>query len=222
MALIWLNLKSTDTVFYLIDFEIITKAELKQSPGWRNQGAWRAMWPSTERYLNNENVNIVSVVLKQSTVSNMGHKRKCEDSELFPASKCKMKKNKNSDIQQNKPKKVTKKFTNMMNNTKEKSTKVKKIKNSKCHPFAIENLALRFPHLGETIFEQLNNKTFSICRIVSKTWCNIINGQKSRWTRVLKNHIRNFKKSPESWKKIVHKLPYNMAKDLALTIRVKY
>ena len=37
----------------------------------------------------------------------MGYKRKCEDSELYPASKCKMKKNKKSDIQQNS---VSKKF----------------------------------------------------------------------------------------------------------------
>ena len=38
------------------------------------------------------------VELKQSTVSDMGNKRKCEDSDLYPASKCRMKKNKDSYV----------------------------------------------------------------------------------------------------------------------------
>ena len=104
-------------------------------------------------------------------------------------------------------------------NPRNRKHKTKKVKKSKCYPFAIENLDLRFPHLSEAIFDQLNNKTFSKCRTVSKNWCNIIEGQKSRWSRVLRNHIRNFKKSPESWKKIVNKFPFDMAKDLALTIK---
>ena len=104
-------------------------------------------------------------------------------------------------------------------NRKHKTKKVKKVKKLKCYPFAIENLDLRFPHLSEAIFDQLDNKTFSKCRTVSKNWCYIIEGQKSRWSRVLRNHIRNFKKSPESWKKIVNKFPFDMAKDLALTTK---
>ena len=51
--------------------------------------------------MQNEKLRMTLVELKQSTVSDMGNKRKCEDSDLYPASKCKRKKNKESNIQQN-------------------------------------------------------------------------------------------------------------------------
>ena len=37
---------------------------------------------------------------------------------------------------------------------------------------------LRFPHLSEDIFNALDNKTFTICKEVSKVWDNYLNDKK--------------------------------------------
>ena len=56
----------------------------------------------------------------------------------------------------------------------------------------LANLASRFPHLGEAIFDQVDDKTLINCRKMSKIWCHIIDGQKNTWLRLLKKYIGNF------------------------------
>ena len=55
---------------------------------------------------------------------------------------------------------------------------------------------LRFPHLSEDIFNALDNKTFTICKEVSKVWDNYLNDQKfvqERRVRMIKKMIKKFK-----------------------------
>ena len=54
---------------------------------------------------------------------------------------------------------------------------------------------LRFPHLSEDIFNALDNKTFTICKEVSKVWDNYLNDQKfvqERRVRMIKKVIKKF------------------------------
>ena len=54
---------------------------------------------------------------------------------------------------------------------------------------------LRFPHLSEDIFNALDNKTFTICKEVSKVWDNYLNDQKfvqERRVRMIKKMIKKF------------------------------
>ena len=53
----------------------------------------------------------------------------------------------------------------------------------------LANLASRFPHLGEAIFDQVDDKTLINCRKMSKIWCQIIDGQRNTWLRLLKKYI---------------------------------
>ena len=43
----------------------------------------------------------------------------------------------------------------------------------------IEDTFLRFSHIGEQIFDQLDNKTLVKCREVSKPWQNLIDSAKA-------------------------------------------
>ena len=56
----------------------------------------------------------------------------------------------------------------------------------------LANLAFRFPHLGEAIFDQVDDKTLINCRKMSKIWCQIIDGQRNTWLRLLKKYIGKF------------------------------
>ena len=56
----------------------------------------------------------------------------------------------------------------------------------------LANLASRFPHLGEAIFDQVDDRTLINCRKMSKTWCQIIDGQRNTWLRLLKKYIGKF------------------------------
>ena len=56
----------------------------------------------------------------------------------------------------------------------------------------LANLAARFPHLGEAIFDQVDDRTLINCRKMSKTWCQIIDGQRNTWLRLLKKYIGKF------------------------------
>ena len=54
---------------------------------------------------------------------------------------------------------------------------------------------LRFPHLREDIFNALDNKTFTICKEVSKVWDNYLNDKKfvqERRVRMIKKMIKKF------------------------------
>ena len=56
----------------------------------------------------------------------------------------------------------------------------------------LANLASRFPHLGEAIFDQVDDKTLINCRKMSQIWCQIIDGQRNTWLRLLKKYIGKF------------------------------
>ena len=83
----------------------------------------------------------------------------------------------------------------------------------------LANLAARFPHLGEAIFDQVDDKTLINCRKMSKIWCQIIDGQRNTWLRLLKKYIGNFDDIDD----VVEKLyaldrVYHMQKALYLTV----
>ena len=52
----------------------------------------------------------------------------------------------------------------------------------------MEEVLLRFEHLGEDIFDSLDNKSLTTCKKVSKMWNNFINDQKYFWIRFIMNN----------------------------------
>ena len=61
----------------------------------------------------------------------------------------------------------------------------------------MEEVFLRFPHLSEDIFNALGNKTFAICKEVSKVWYNYLDDPKfvqKRKVRVIHARIEKFQR----------------------------
>ena len=55
----------------------------------------------------------------------------------------------------------------------------------------METITLRFPHLSDLIFDQLDNQSLANCKIVSKTWSIYIGGQKFYAIRIIKETVLN-------------------------------
>ena len=51
--------------------------------------------------------------------------------------------------------------------------------------FSIENLIERFPHVATQIFEQVDDKSLTNCREVSKTWMEFVDERNRCCTRIL-------------------------------------
>ena len=56
----------------------------------------------------------------------------------------------------------------------------------------MENVLLRFPHLGEAIFQKVDNKSLASCQIVSASWYRFIQYQKRpKWIRIKHRLVKN-------------------------------
>ena len=64
----------------------------------------------------------------------------------------------------------------------------------------MEEVLLRFPHLGESIFDQLDNASFAKCRIVSKAWISFLEPELYPF-RIIKNEPKLHKKTRYKLKK---------------------
>ena len=100
-----------------------------------------------------------------------------------------------------------------------------KRRNSNPSQISLEDLFLRYPHLSEAILNKLDDKALVECKNVSRTWCNVIDGQRFLWIRILKKYIQKRKKcneikysSLDIWKKAVDKTPIKIIKELALSV----
>ena len=73
----------------------------------------------------------------------------------------------------------------------------------------MEEVLLRFPQIGEKIFEFLDEKSLESCRKVCKPWKNFIESpnQKFRWIKIIKNYeeeiiLKNWISTPCSWSRL--------------------
>ena len=83
----------------------------------------------------------------------------------------------------------------------------------------MEEVLLRFSHLGERIFDSLDDKSLTKCQNISRTWNHFILDQKFTWVRIVKKYVKesnvSYKKSSPKWKKMFHKTRLICVKELA-------
>ena len=65
----------------------------------------------------------------------------------------------------------------------------------------MEEVFLRFPHVGEQIFEQMDNKDLKKCTEAGKHWNGFISGQKIPWIRMIHKYVNCSKPWPDFFKK---------------------
>ena len=57
----------------------------------------------------------------------------------------------------------------------------------------MEEVLLRFQHIGEQIFDHLDNVNLTKCMEVNYTWKEFINNQKSSWIRIIEKYVTSLK-----------------------------
>ena len=74
----------------------------------------------------------------------------------------------------------------------------------------MEEVLLRFTHLGEDIFDSLDDKSLAKCRKISKNWKSFIDNQKFYWIWIIKKHDERVNKNHFDnhleWKKLFKKI----------------
>ena len=74
----------------------------------------------------------------------------------------------------------------------------------------MEEVILRFPHLGEDIFNWMNNENLQRSRNISRSWNDFISNQKFFWIRIIKDFIlesnKDYTDCPKKWKRNKTKL----------------
>ena len=87
----------------------------------------------------------------------------------------------------------------------------------------MEEVFLRFPHIGKQVFKQLNNENLTKCREISKSWEEFIDNQKLPWIRLMKKYLSvGLEKDQvflEDWQSFVKS--YNVAtlQEISITIQ---
>ena len=76
----------------------------------------------------------------------------------------------------------------------------------------MEEILMRFPHIGEQIFEELGNKSLAICRQADRSWKTFIDDQKFPWIRKIRFCSLD---SKEPLEKILKKTKLDVVKELA-------
>ena len=68
------------------------------------------------------------------------------------------------------------------------------------------DMLTRLPHIGEKIFNSLDNPSLLKCKEVSKTWYDFIDDQKFPWVRMIKTYVKESNKTYTECPKYWHQL----------------
>ena len=87
----------------------------------------------------------------------------------------------------------------------------------------MEEVLVRFPHIGDQVFKQLDNEDLIKCRKISPSWNEFINNQKLPWIRMLEKYqceLEFNKRILEQWQKFVKS--HNVATLQKIAIKVEH
>jgi hypothetical protein len=82
----------------------------------------------------------------------------------------------------------------------------------------MEEIIIRFPHLCEQIFDQLNGNDLQRCREIEESWKIFIDRQKFPWIRAIKKHLTLDK----DWKGVVQTSNVEIVRNLASAVYDHY
>ena len=86
----------------------------------------------------------------------------------------------------------------------------------------MEEVFLRFQHIGEQIFDHLDNVNLTKCMEVNYTWKEFINNQKSSWIRIIEKYVTSLKTelwlNSLEWQTFLKTSNVEILKEMARTI----
>ena len=86
----------------------------------------------------------------------------------------------------------------------------------------MEEFLVRFPGLGEKIFDQLDNQNLAKCKVVSRSQCKFLDENKLVWKRMIEKYSANNVEFKDFWKLLTEKVPAQIVKELALAVEKFY
>ena len=86
----------------------------------------------------------------------------------------------------------------------------------------MEEIFFRFSHLGEQIFEQLDNESLATCKKVDRLWHGYLEQQKFHHIRTIVETVKKFHDFGNSWKKTLVKASTQIVLDLRKAVDVFY
>ena len=82
----------------------------------------------------------------------------------------------------------------------------------------LDETMLRFPHIVRDIFKEVDNKSLTNCRNVSRACCDFIDNEKFYWVRKIQNYV-SMKTFLQQWQKVLRNIPTKNIKDIFVTIK---
>ena len=83
-------------------------------------------------------------------------------------------------------------------------------------PF-LDEMMLRFPHIVQDVFEELDNKSLTHCRNVSRVCCDFIDNEKFYSVRKIQGCVR-MTEFQLQWNKVLKNIPTQVAKEIFVTV----
>ena len=81
-----------------------------------------------------------------------------------------------------------------------------------------DNFLLRFPGIGQDIFNKLDNQNVTKCKEVSHLWNNFLKQSKFVWIRIIHTHQNYYIAFKEDWRLVLTRIPLETAKELAIAV----
>ena len=82
----------------------------------------------------------------------------------------------------------------------------------------LDEMMLRFPHIVQDVCKELDNKSLTNCRNVSRACCDFIDDEKLYWVRKIQNYVsmKNFLKQ---WQKVLRNTPIENIKKIFVIVK---
>ena len=80
----------------------------------------------------------------------------------------------------------------------------------------IDIMITRFPHVVTDIFKELDDKTMTTCRNVSRLCCDYIDSEKFLWVRMIQRYRKNLEISYPHWNKVLTNTTFEIVKEFSV------
>jgi hypothetical protein len=92
------------------------------------------------------------------------------------------------------------------------------IDNDRIEASIIDVMIARFPHVAADIFKELDNKTLTTCRNVSRPCCDYLDDEKFLYVRILQRYkaSRSMEIAYPLWNKVLKNTPVELVKEISV------
>ena len=83
----------------------------------------------------------------------------------------------------------------------------------------IEDVFNRFPHINESIFNELGNQSLINCKEASRELSKLLEQERFFWIRILRNYSKHYQTFHDFWKMAIYRTSIEIVKQLAVATK---